>query len=236
MILHSQALMIMYKPPDSSLYIADNFVEKFEALISTCVIDNKETIIVGDINCDYLKKADHMAEKMILRHNSFKQIIKDPTRITKNTRTLIDVVLTTHDDKIDDSTVLHSISDHELIGVIRKKHTIKFKPQKITTRDYSKFQHQTYKNDLRNAPWELVLYETSLNKAWSLFKTLLKNIVDKHAPVKEKLVRGKDCQWMTKEIKQEVKNRDSCLKKARRTNTENDWSSYRQVKNVTNKI
>ena len=59
-----------------------------------------------------------------------------------------------------------------------------------------------------------------LKQGLEFVQNFIKNIVDKHAPVKEKLVRGKDCQWMTKEIKQEVKNRDYCLKKAQRTNTE----------------
>ena len=102
-------------------------------------------------------------------------------------------------------------------------HVQKFKPRKITCRDYSKYNKELYKNDLRQVPWQHVINETSLNKAWTLFKNYLSDVIHKHAPLKEKLVRGKECPWMTVEIKQQMKNQDYHLTKARRTKEERDW-------------
>ena len=53
----------------------------------------------------------------------------------------------------------------------------------------------------------------------------------------KKKVRGQNCPWLTNEIKQMMRERDSYLKKARRTNAEVHWSSYRRSRNrVVNKI
>ena len=45
----------------------------------------------------------------------------------------------------------------------------KFQPRKILCCDYSKYDKETFKQDLRNAPWINVIAEKSFNKAWSLF-------------------------------------------------------------------
>ena len=46
------------------------------------------------------------------------------------------------------------------------------------------------------------------------------SVIDKNAPLKEQLVRGRDCPWLIAEIKKKIRDRDYYLKKARRSNTE----------------
>ena len=56
--------------------------------------ENKELIIIGDINCDYSNPSAHDNIKSIFRNNGFIQLVKDATRITECTSTLIDVIFT----------------------------------------------------------------------------------------------------------------------------------------------
>ena len=56
--------------------------------------------------------------------------------------------------------------------------------------------------------------------------------MDRYAPTKEKVVRGKPTPWLTIDIKKQMHNRDHFLKRARRTNSEVDWSTYRQLRNA----
>ena len=51
-------------------------------------------MITGDINCDSANPESHHDIKSCLSMNGFKQLIKRPTRITENTSTIIDVLLT----------------------------------------------------------------------------------------------------------------------------------------------
>jgi hypothetical protein len=49
-------------------------------------------------------------------------------------------------------------------------------------------------------------------------------VIDKQAPLMERSVRGRDYQWLTSEIKQEIRERDYYLRKARKSSTEKAWS------------
>ena len=57
----SKSLLIgvLHRPPDSSNYLSENFELLFDEMLSTAVAEGKETIIMGDTNCDFLKRNDH---------------------------------------------------------------------------------------------------------------------------------------------------------------------------------
>ena len=46
--------------------------------------------------------------------------------------------------------------------------------------------------------------EASASNGWSTFKRLLKNVIDKHAPLVQKKIRGRDCPWLTTEIRKDI--------------------------------
>ena len=82
---------------------------------------------MGDLNCNF--------GSTVMDHNStiltsitdlygLQQLISEPTRITKSSSTLIDLIFTNSPDKIVCSGVSHiSISDHSLIYAFRKLST-----------------------------------------------------------------------------------------------------------------
>ena len=88
----SLLICILYRPPDTSKHLSNDFEDQFDVAIETSILENKETIVMGDINCNFLKKSDHKTIKDILERNGLKQVIKSATRITNDTKTLIDVL------------------------------------------------------------------------------------------------------------------------------------------------
>ena len=56
--------------------------------------------------------------------------------------------------------------------------------------------------------------------------------VNKHDPLMERSVSGRDCPWLTPQIKSHMKERDCYLRKARKHRADNDWSKYRQLRNT----
>ena len=48
----------------------------------------------------------------------------------------------------------------------------------------------------------------------------------------KKKVRGRDCPWLTSDIRSQMNERDYQLRKARRTGKESDWSAYRRLRNT----
>ena len=123
-------------------------------MLSAVNCENKKVILSGDLNCNYLIANDHKEIKDTIKINGLKQIIDKPTPISKDSRTIIDIIASSDDSKIADKIVFPScLSDHELVGVIRKMLIKRFTPRKVFVRDYSKFNVDDFKNDLRYAPW-----------------------------------------------------------------------------------
>ena len=239
-IKHARPLLVcnIYRPPITSKHLIPEFETIFEDMISTGVCEDKETILLGDMNADYLQQSKDKNIKRIISTNGLKQLIEKPTRVTKDSSTLIDIIATSHEQNILKSmTFANSIRDHDLVGMIMKKNNRKFKPRTIYTRNFAKYNEANYKADLRHLDWKNVTQESNVNKAWDIFKSLWKSVIDKHAPLIKKRVRGRESPWFTNEIKIKAHERDYYLRKARRTNKEIDWSTYRRLRNdVTRSI
>ena len=91
-------------------------------MLNTALGENKETIVLGDINCNYLQQKKQPEVKRTLRMHGLKQIVQNATRVTKETSTLIDVIATTHEHNVAKQiTEPISISDHDLTGVVIKR-------------------------------------------------------------------------------------------------------------------
>ena len=58
--------------------------------------DNKEIIIIGDLNINYLKNDNHRNLKDNIALLALNQIANKPTRVKKDSETLIDRILTNH--------------------------------------------------------------------------------------------------------------------------------------------
>jgi hypothetical protein len=65
-------------------------------------------------------------------------------------------------------------------------------------------------------------------------KTNLIRIINKHAPIIQKRVKGRFCPWLSVELKTLMNNRDKLHRKARKTNTSFDWKLYTRIKNRCN--
>ena len=81
-----------YRPPDLKVEIFD----RFETHLLKLDQEDKESIIMGDTNCNLLSHTlDHNAEhlKFITETYQFIELIDQPTRITTGTRGLIDHII-----------------------------------------------------------------------------------------------------------------------------------------------
>jgi len=90
----------IHRPPGSSLYKVKNFKTLFENMLSAINDIKIEAIVTGDMNINYLKRADHKDLKDIIDIAGFKQIIQCPTRVNETSSTLIDIILTNNEHKI----------------------------------------------------------------------------------------------------------------------------------------
>ena len=225
----------IYRPPDSSNYLSKDFNKHLNEMLTKVNDVSMETFLLGDINVNYLTKSSHKEIKHIFITHGFDQLIKVPTRITRETKTLIDVIMTNDGSSVQQTKVIPlSLSDHDCVTCVRKINHRKTPFRTITCRDYSKYNHTELARDVENHDWNPVYTAKNVNTAWDYLKQVLTSIVDRHAPLITKRIKGRQCPWMSHEIKTIMDTRDKILRKARKTNKECDWSNYKRLKNKCN--
>ena len=225
----------LYKPPQSSKYLQSNFDEIFNESLK--LISSHEAILLGDLNVDFLKPSDNKAIKSTLLENGFTQVIREPTRITKDSKTLIDIIATNRPSTIAASKVVpSSISDHDLIACKRKLNHQKFSSKAIKCRNYKSYDPNVMNENFKQVNWLPVMTAPNVNVAVYIFNTVVKEIFDKHAPPIEKRVKGRLCPWIDDGLKSTMNRRDRLLRKARKTNKDEDWKAYKTLRNTCNNL
>ena len=73
--------------------------------------------------------------------------------------------------------------------------------------------------------WDYVYSERDVNCAWSKCRELFLSVCNKHAPIHHKVFGGFKCPSLTSATKSFMNERDSFLRKARKTGSEVDWST-----------
>ena len=104
-------LGLYYRPPDSSDYLDGDFMACFTDVAELASSEGKEILLVGDFNCDFSAKrltSGCKQLKSLFRTLSVTQLIDSPTRITKDTSTLLDLIATNCPQNISKSGVISS--------------------------------------------------------------------------------------------------------------------------------
>ena len=99
----------------------------------------------------------------------YTQLIKQPTRMSSSTQTLIDHLATTASHRIQSSGVCHlSISDHCLIYAVRRMIIPRERPRIIDTRNYKIFDMNAFAEDLKKIPCDLLNRFHDPNEMWRM--------------------------------------------------------------------
>ena len=138
--------------------------------------------IFGDFNLDLLKINENkfISEYVdTLLSFGFLQIITKPTRISTNSATLIDLILTNSSCEIFESFLLcWQISDH--LPIIHNLTLKKSKPKypKIKSRNFSADNVERFKKAIQNYKWDHVTTETCPQSAYTNFSNTLNNFIN----------------------------------------------------------
>ena len=153
------------------------------------------------------------------------------------TSTIIDVFLTNSPENIIHTDVITTnLSDHEMIGAIRKKFKHKCQPRKVRSRNYRNYNKEKVKNHVKNINWDPLFMSKDPTNTWNLLKETLLKIASNHAPFTIKNIKGKPCPWLNESIKCEMNFRDTLNRKAQKNRTEENWNAYKQQKNKVNNM
>ena len=210
---------IFYKPPN---FDNDMFIEKYSEFVkATSDETNKELVITGDFNADMLcKRRSKYARNLhqISQSYGLFQFIKEPTRVTTNSATIIDLIYVNAIHRFTTSGVsMFGGSDHNIIYAVKKAGQQKAKPRIKTTRTFKTYSKTEFVNDLNRIPWDTIRLFDDVNDAVFAWNKLFLDVVNKHRPLKQTTMKGSNKPWVTSAIRRMMKERDSLLRKAKKT-------------------
>ena len=160
-----------YYPLESLKYFSNYQDQLILEQLETANRLNKEVIVMGDFNINYLSTATNLNLKRAFNNLGLAQIIKTATRITKNSSTSIHLIFTNKAANVmNASSFPLSFGDLDVIGCVRKINTIKCDPRTIECCDY-KHNHKNLCNDIRNINWKPIEEASDVSKVLKYFST-----------------------------------------------------------------
>ena len=242
----------IYRPPGKTV----NHFNDIDALFSIIEAEEKESIYLGDTNCDMLDLTKIILKnlKRLLTKFNLAQLIKSPTRTTTTSKTIIDHIITNRSEAVSKSGVLAcGISDHDVVFMTKhmrlphEHHPGYLMSETIKNINYKKFNLNAFRQDMNNvlfdkiksiskAANEMWIFPQQLSfKAKSIFASKERqhnlDILNKHAPIVGIKVKGNNMPYVTSELKSMIRQRDYLRAKANKTGSYILRQAYNQKKN-----
>src|SRR6218665_2269861 len=194
-----------YRPPGQSS-IQFNF--QWSELLNAFNIGNKEVYLLGDYNMDLLKNETHRPSANFIDITSsyhFLPVITRPTRVTTNTATLIDNLITNRPLKVIHSSILiEDLSDHlPLIMWIDSSPTTHFATLSQSTSRIDLNSMDTFKNLINLIDWSPIhslCDQNDPSAAYEVFNSKIRNAYDSAFPLvasRNKASKTPKQPWMT---------------------------------------
>ena len=226
----SFSVCVFYRPPTANLLQS---IENLDTNICYILSTVKHVICLGDINHNLLIQGNVVSN--YFDDLGFEQIIKEPTRTCATSSTLLDPIFVSDKELVASAGVVDAddISDHSMCHCELNMKIRKFQPKLVTYRDFSSFNFDNFNTDLLSAPWNNIIYENNMDQKVILFNSIILALFDLHAPLREARVTKPKCPWITDVIKRMTKERDRAKTRFKRSRSDADWNTYKNLRNFT---
>ncbi|KAL9954935.1 hypothetical protein ACROYT_G042525 [Oculina patagonica] len=199
----------------------------------------KNVVIVGDFNCDYAQRNGDIVlsttgsklQTSLLQFD-YTVVNNEPTRVTRDTSTLIDLVIASRAGLISNTRNLElGISDHMLVYACVQTRVRRPPPKIVKGRTFKNFNRCEFIRDLEDAPWSVCSVFDDPDDCYWAWSNIFNDICNRHAPYREVKIRSQSLPWITPQIRHTMNQRFKILLMARRTNNEELWKIYRELRN-----
>ena len=223
-------LGVTYRPPND----IDFFTQFDNIALRACLETNKSLILIGDFNCNTLAPNSQNAKLLFATTNGLRltQLVATPTRITENSRTIIDLIFSSDQLTASEATVTPcSLSDHHIVSC-----QVKIKPPRppqrfVHSRLLHKCNIEALKNDLGMAPWHVAEIFDDIDDQVNFWESLYLKVLDHHAPKRRFRVRAKSLPWIDDDLRNLMRYRDWLHRRAIRENSSIIWDIYKSARN-----
>ena len=196
---HCKSLFIccVYRPEEQD--VSSSFIVNLEQALTKLENSERSDIcILGDFNIDYAKRKNSSRRYMenFASKVGLNQMIKEFTRMTETSQTMIDLLYFNNIHRIRQHGVIHlGLSDHFLIYCVIKCGIPKAPPRVIDYRSFKSFDQNKFISDLNHIPWSIIDNFDDIDDAIFAWSNLFSSVANEHAPIKRRKVKGTPCPW-----------------------------------------
>jgi len=213
-------------------------IKKLEQTLKIITKEHRPCYLLGDYNINLLKQNVHLPTKQFLDtllSYGFYPLINKPTRITTETTTLIDNILTNiHDIQTKSGIWTVDISDHLPIFTVlpckTRNYEIKrkFFKHNFTQENLSKFKHE-----LQQFDWDNLVNLPDVNSMYARFTAVFQHLYNNSFPIQNKIIKASEIHrpWLTKAIRNSINKKHSLYKNYQKLRSEQSYSVYKIYRN-----
>ena len=209
---------VLYRMPNSSIEV---FNDRITDILNVANRENKLIYLLGDINIDFLKTDEHSPTSSFVdtlySYNVFPLITK-PTRVIKNSATLIDHILTNNLDsesRHKQGILCTDISDHYAVFHISENNK-NLDDNTVVPKlkwDMRLQNIQKFVNEINAVNWEQVTESNDPQMAYSEFHKIISLNYNKSFPYRnftKKYLNNKP--WLTASLKESIRVKNKLYK------------------------
>ena len=231
----------IYRHPHDNNDIFDEFLTYLELTLVKLSKENKVIYLCGDFNCDLLKYENTNNYRRfydLLSSFAIFPMILLPTRVTKDSATIVDNIFTNNlSSPLQSGNIKTDISDHYSQFILVRNQKIDIKKITIYKRDYSTFSETSLREDVSIQNFNNQLDD--VNDQFQDFYFKLQGCVDRHAPLKKltpKEIKLEQKPWITNELLKMIKIKNKLFnRKKRQPNNDNVKRLYNIFRNRVNR-
>lgn len=226
----------MYRPPNSNMV---NALQLLENNLIDLIPQYDYVMFGGDFNIDFspLNNPNGYALfSTFLNKYGLIQHITEPTRVTENTSTILDLIISSCPNFLYEPGVFKmvGISDHDMVHCKIRVPKTKPKPFFKTYRDFKNFNFDTFVYDLNNINWDHIFFLPNVDTMLEFLNTNLLYLFDIHAPVKTAKITKAPAPWLTDNLKLMIKLKKQALTKYKKCKSNQSWAEYKELRNLVN--
>ena len=196
-------------------------------------------VLAGDLNIDELNSCSDSSNHLSDMKDVFNlsNLINKPTCFKSQSGSLLDLILTNRPRSFMKSQAFElGLSDcQKLVCSILRASFKKLPPKIITYRDQKDFDQQNFLHDLDKKLVQGQLYR-SCDEPYKKLSEIFNDILNYHAPLKEKQVRGNHAPFMTKELSKAIMEKSKARNKYLKWSSQENYLLIKKTKNKCNTL
>ena len=230
-------IIFVHRPPHSNNKKV--FFSELTTSLNQATNKYDNIIVMGDLNIGTQQNGTDTSHYLSDLCDTFSlaNLISSSTCFKSLSGTSIDVFLTNRTRRFHNTAIRETgISDHhKLITSFFRSHFERIPPKKNEYRNYNKFDIKNVLRDLHQEMIQGEMYKYN-NDMYSTFSDVFRSVLDRHAPLKMKMIRGNQGPFMTKQLSKAIMNRSKLRNRYIKWISRENFLDYKKAKNTCNNL